>query len=254
MRIPPLLLTSMVLACSATSVPPTVEGPCERWGSVREVMGRQQTQGRVGVLAAVDADERAVGLGVLAGLRGEVIVVDGRAWVSHAAGSQLPPSPAATPDDEAAFLVLSRVPRWEELVIPRAVRADELPDLLRQEAVALGLGQDGPFPFVITGTLESVSVHVPNGKCPRRHPGLTGEEAPFRATLAGETGTLVGFYGTALGGTLAHHGSPIHVHARTDGIDSGGIETGGLVGHADDFVLATGARLRLPALAQGDLP
>ena len=92
----------------STSPEPSVAS----WGTMREVLRGRQDQARVAPLEVVGP--RTFGIGALAGLAGEITVIDGRVLVSEgAAGARSGRLRAARAEDRATLLVLADVERWE---------------------------------------------------------------------------------------------------------------------------------------------
>jgi hypothetical protein len=227
----------MVLLLVGACAPSRWDGDYRHWGTVREVLRFERTQGRV-TLTDVAAPS-AVGLGALAGLHGEVLVVDGEAWVSRVDGDARPDARLAEEDEEATFLVISEVPQWTVVRVRQDVAPDDLERFLREAAEFAGLDWSRPFPFIVRGTVFSAELHVLNGKCPVAFPDLPPEQQPFRASFGRTPGTLVGFYGEGVEAILTHHGSRVHIHGRLGGDRP-------IVGHLDAVGIAAGAVLQLP--------
>jgi hypothetical protein len=75
------LLLIAWLGASACSSTPWNE-PVATWGTMREVMHDGRTEGRVRLGDAAAAPD-AIGLGALAGLSGEIVILDGAVWTSR---------------------------------------------------------------------------------------------------------------------------------------------------------------------------
>src|SRR5690242_16590557 len=94
------------------------EGDVRRWGSMHEVMAEGATQGRVRIVDASRAD--VVGVGALAGLEGEITIVDGTTWITRSASStRLDTTSGAAAGDEATLLATATVHEWVGLPIDR---------------------------------------------------------------------------------------------------------------------------------------
>ena len=229
-----VILSLLVVSCAS----PTWDGELRSWGTVHEVMRFERTAGRV-ELAEAAASPAAVGLGALEGLQGEVLVLDGRVWVSRSAGDARPDARAPKPGERATLLFLAEVPRWLDVEVDRHLAGEELEAFVRAAARDAGLDPRRPLPFVLDGPLAELQLHVTAGRCPRAHPELADDERPFRAEFGATRGTLVGVFAEDAGGDLMHHGEKAHLHALVGGERP-------LVGHVDGVVVAPGAVLRLP--------
>lgn len=228
----------LLAVLSGACAPSRWDGEVQHWGTLREVLRFERTQGRVELDDVTD--ESTVGLGALAGLRGEILLLDGEAWVSLCEGDARPTARLATEDEEATFLAIAEVPLWVDIPVRQDISPADLERFLRKAAEFAGLDWSRPFPFVVRGTLISADLHVLNGKCPFANPNLPPEEAPFRASFGETPGVLVGFYGEGMEAVLTHHGSRVHVHGRLGGDRP-------IVGHLDVVGIAAGSVLQLPA-------
>lgn len=204
---------------------------------MREVMHDGKTWGRV-ALTDVLGSKATVGIGALEGLRGEIAIVDGVAWVARVEGGQLICTREARASDRATLLALSDVEEWQAIRLDEGALPGELEPLLARVAEQTGLGCDEPWPFVIEGELVAVESHVLNGKCPFAG---TVEQAyePLRRSIASQRGRLIGFYAPSASGTLVHHGQTTHVHIVLD-------EPNIYVGHVDRTGVGAGATLLVP--------
>ena len=214
---------------AASCATPRWDGSVERWGSLREVLREGQKQGRVTLASALTTD--AVGLGALAGLEGEIAVLGGAARVGRAsaerAGNEI-----ATAADQAAFLVLARVPAW------RTTQLDAELSLATLDPRAFGATDARTIPFLIHGDFADLEMHVLRGRCPYAEDDAAGEP-PLRMTRPRAQGTLVGFWTSEPPGVLTHHDSNVHVHVVLAGPD-------GVVAHVDSVRVLAGAKVSVP--------
>ena len=226
------LLVALALSGCASS---DWDGRVVSWGSMREVMREGRTEGRV-VLAAA-AQPASVGLGALAGLRGEIVVVRGETWVARVVDGRLECGRGALPEEQATLLALSEVSAWNELHLERDLTYEELVELLAGLAAEGRVAPD-PWPFIIEGELFALEAHVLNGACPFAGEVPAGCE-PLRRSLAHTSGMLVGFYAPRAAGQLVHHGEAIHAHVVLTTPEP-------YVGHVDHAAIAAGARVSWP--------
>jgi alpha-acetolactate decarboxylase len=229
---------ALILAASCASAPRWNQ-PIDTWGTMHSVMHEGRTEGKV-ELADVATAPNAIGIGALAGLAGEIVILDGDVWTSRALsdGARVETERTLRHDDQAALLVLTHVARWREHVLERDISASELDDRLRELAAESGLRDAETFPFVIRGELEHLDAHVLNGRCPYSGPG-TKETDPIASARSFARGTLVGFYTLAEPGVLTHRGSRTHVHVVLDDREP-------FVGHVDAVRIRRGGRIALP--------
>ncbi len=186
------------------------------------------------------------GLGALDGLRGEILLWDGKLLVSwgHSANGSVEPS---VPADEAVFFVEARVEVWDEVVIPSDMTRVEFELFVLQTAVRRRLSSDRAFPFAIRGSFPRVLWHVVTGAS-AAHSDQSTEVGRIHSQgharnrvfdQANVVGFLLGFYsGVALEGTISHPGERFHVHYADVAFS--------VSGHVDDYRIARGAVLLLP--------
>jgi len=208
------------------------------YGALMEIIHQGRLEGRT-TLATALAKPHGYALGALAGLNGEFIILDGKAYLSrpdHRGGVVHSTSAGA---DSAALLVASHVSAWRDIRLGRAVSLTALQELVRTQGKAAGLPEGGAYPFVVEGAASQVKWHVADGS--KLPPGPSTHEAHAKAAVHGETkqvaATFLGFYSDHDAGNFLHHDSTVHVHV---------LLPGGTVGHVDDAVFAAGAVLKLP--------
>ena len=176
-------------------------------------------------------------IGPVAGLRGEITVIDGDASVA-VVGEKGPTT--ANADVEAAFLAWAYVPEWTRVAIPPSVRTQEqLEVFVLQGAKDAGLPEDQPLVFRVEGRAESLALHVI-----WHEPGdALGKEAHDKAkvpvTVKNEDVSIIGFWSTQHLGVFTPMVSPFHMHAWTNGKR--------ISGHVDDVQMLPGGTLLLPS-------
>jgi acetolactate decarboxylase len=206
-------------------------------GAMRAVMREGRSEARVAVAEALKPG--VVAIGALAGLAGEITVLDGKAWIARVeAGALRVGEPAA--DAQATLLTLARVEAWQMVAIGEACGGAELERRIAELALVNGIETKRPFPFRIEGRATSLEAHVVNGACAMQDDDH--ERAPLRWSLAEPAAvTLVGFHAEGRAGELTHHGTSVHLHAVVTAKD-GSVRSG----HVDRVALASGASLGLP--------
>lgn len=178
------------------------------------------------------------GLGALARLDGEFIVLDGKAWTSRP--SEPIRSAAAGRGDSVTLAVYSTVRAWRSMRVTEPIALGAIGDTLASRAPQFGLPSGGPFPFLAEGAADSLRWHVADGR--KLPPGPSSHEAHAAAAIRGvrdaENVTLLGFYSDHHQGVFTHHDSPVHVHAY--------FAQDGLVGHVDGVLIRPGATIKFP--------
>lgn len=220
--------------------PAAWRGELRTWGTLREVLRRGHTQGRVSGEAAAERPH-SYGIGALEGLSGELLVLDGALWIGEVVEGRGQAFRAVAPaEHRAAFLALAEVQEWHEVVVRERVGPEQLEAFVAAEAERLGLDPSRPFPLLVLGAFAQLELHVLNGACPIADPVPPGSpQAPFRLSLPAAEGTIVGVFARGAAGQLTHHGRRTHLHVLVEGPEP-------QVGHVDAVALEPGALLRLP--------
>jgi len=227
------LFSSGVNGANAEEEPYTVEWIGEMMVVHREGDARPRVN-----LPEVARGPGSFAIGPVAGLRGEITVVDGEAFVSTAAdGTE---RVAQDWEYQAPFLVYGRVTKWQEVSLPENVLSiSDIEKWLPDAARARGLNPEGPFPFKIETDDSVIRYHIiandaPGYQTVRPHSEL---QKPF--TLESKKASLIGVYSTKHAGIFTHHGSTTHTHMVSgDKVHSG---------HVDAIELGKGSRFFLPA-------
>jgi acetolactate decarboxylase len=186
-------------------------------------------------LRTVLKEPHVYALGPVAGLKGEITIVDSQAFVSKANAAQATIS--LEPDAKAIFLVYASVPAWREVQIPTNVVTEaELGAFLQRS-----LRANSRTAFLVRGTALHARYHIQNfqGKAE----DLTHEvhdKAKVSFNLSNTPVELVGFFTNREddGGSFVHQGQTTHIHVISDDHKS--------MGHLESITLAPGAKLLLP--------
>lgn len=227
------LLLPVPLACRSSGWDATVE----THGTMREVMREGRTEGRVALEDAVG--RHSYGLGALAGLQGEIAVLEGEVWIGRPRGAAIESGSDEPGTEQATLLAVTEVRAWHEHVLERDLGPAELEARLAELGAAVGLGVGRPWPFVLEGDFLALEAHVLNGACPYASVPAPGKE-PLRRSFAMARGRAVGFHAPSEGGRLVHHGETLHMHVVLERPEP-------FVAHVDRTGLAAGGRIRIPA-------
>ncbi|HEX5687106.1 MAG TPA: acetolactate decarboxylase [Ideonella sp.] len=179
------------------------------------------------------------GVGALAGLKGEVLLRDGRLLVSR---GDDPQGRVAAPlaGDEAVLFAAARVRQWAEVTLPAGMTRPQFEAFVLAQAKALGLDVGEPFPFLVQGHYPQLVWHVVTGQPAK--PGIGGHAGAASKRVfeqPGADGQLVGMYsGEQLEGVVSHPGERFHVHYADDAAS--------VSGHVDAYAVARGGVLKLP--------
>jgi alpha-acetolactate decarboxylase len=213
------------------------------FGNFQRMSHTGDTQAQV-KLAAVPQVAGTWGVGALAGLKGEILVHDGKVLVTPGSDPEGRTAPAAA-GDEAVLFASATVTSWVEVPVPRDMDQAGLEAFVIEQAKARRLDVDRPFAFLIDGRFPRLRWHVVTGDMPAGtgsghgggHANLVSGMREFHAPDS--TGRLVGIYsGKALTGVVSHSGERFHLHYADPQLK--------VSGHVDAYAVAAGAVLKLP--------
>lgn len=214
-------------------------------GQMRAVMREGHTEARI-ALVDLTCEPHAFAVGAMAGLDGEVTVIDGEVWITRVAkGRPVTFGPHAAPADRATLLVSSHVSAWRSMTLPAAAAGEALEAMIEHSARENGLDTSRPFPFQIEGELSALDLHVINGYCPHSGGDASDANKPWTFTTTARTpAKIVGFFAKNSEGVMTHHDTTIHAHAIIR------LGEGPLTGHVDSFAVHAGVTLVLPTAPQ----
>ena len=137
-----------------------------QYGEMHKVIGQQQHQPRVR-LSELTEKPNFYGVGALAGLKGEISVIDSRATVSmvnsnhaiEALGSE-------GTGPEATMLIGAYIKEWIEIPITEQLSDSDLDSLIKRRLRSLRGGPMEPTMFRVVGEFSNIDMHVINGACP----------------------------------------------------------------------------------------
>jgi hypothetical protein len=200
-------------------------GTVRTWGSLHEALGEGRTDERVDALAV--ARRGTYGVGAVAGLGGEITLLDGEVIVTRADDAGRPTSTCIPVGGgghgpvPAAMLFVTHAAIWYPVIVEEDIGAEDLAATIRDLARRHRIATDEPFAFQVVGALTGIEYHVMRGACPVRArlfgEALAPERRPFQASAETLLGELVGVYGEGQGGRLTHHGEDLHMHVVFEG-------------------------------------
>jgi alpha-acetolactate decarboxylase len=234
------LLAGVAVVSWATAQPVEPAG-IQAFGSFKRLAHAGDTAAKI-ALRDVPTKAGTYGVGALTGLRGEIVVLDGKLAVTRGHSPEgRTEAPAA--DDSATLLALAQVAAWHDVAVPADMKQAQFEAFVVKQASLRGLTAATPFPFLVRGEFPTLLWHVVTGAAGNGH-GNTHGQGHARNRVFDErdaAGTMVGFYsGDALEGVISHPGERFHVHyANRDFSRSG---------HVDGYAVRAGAVLSLPRL------
>ncbi len=178
-------------------------------------------------------------IGPIAGLRGEITVLDGKPYVARVVDDQEQVVHDWTM--EVPFLVYGYVNAWSEVALPDTVTSlAELEEWLPKVAKDYGLDMTKPFPFKLELLDSDIDFHIISNEEAGYITHVPHSELMRHFKLEGQKAWILGVYSTEHAGVFTHHGTAIHVHmVSEDGMHSG---------HADAVRFGKETKLFLPAL------
>jgi alpha-acetolactate decarboxylase len=235
------IFTAFVLWLSLpVSVASDISFDVTAYGNFKKMKHTGDASGKV-TLLSVSRSGGIYGVGALADLRGEILVWDGKVFVTPGesdTGSTRP----ATSKDQATLLVTARVKEWVEVQIPHDMTQREFERFVIDSANLTRMNINRPFPFILSGEVTDYTWHVITGTA-KRHDGSAQHQQGHanNRSFSGPktTGKLVGFYAAEeLEGVISHPGERFHVHYADDHFRTSG--------HLDSFGIGGGSVLLLP--------
>jgi hypothetical protein len=217
-----------------------------QYGRMHEVIGMQQHEARVG-LAELLNRPHFYAVGALAGLQGEISVIDSNATVTEVADQALPKAANdGAGNRQATLLIGAYVDEWVEIVCEQDLTDKELDDWIKSEIRQHSGDIQLPIVFLLKGTFADVHLHVINGVCPVhariRKIEIPDSKRPYGTTLASVTGEVVGVFALDAAGKLTHPATSTHKHLvyRVDD------NSESLNGHVESMSVKRGTKLLLP--------
>lgn len=191
------------------------------------------------------------GLGATAGLKGEIVQIDGKLLVSPGSDAQGRVQ-APQPDEQAVLFAGAQVQAWADIAVPSDMGSVQFESFVREQAAARGLSLEQPFVFRVEGRFPHLMWHVVTGEAPAggagphggHRPMMGGGHAPQQSGMKifhapGSTGQLVGVYsGAGVEGVVSHAGERFHLHYADPGAT--------VSGHVDRYAIGAGSVLKLP--------
>ncbi len=216
---------------------PQLPGYTVDWvGELRTVHLKGDARSRIH-LGQIEPRDGTFAIGPLAGLRGEITLIDGEAYIARAddTGEHIEHGF----DHDAPFLVFGQVGAWQALPVPDDVRdVADLDRWLPGAAAANGLRQDEPFPFKIETKTSTVEYHIISNSEPGDQVTRPHRELMRFFTIDAEPVMILGVYSTAHGGFFTHHGQATHLHMVSDDERRSG--------HVDELYLGSDSVTYLP--------
>jgi acetolactate decarboxylase len=192
---------------NSTTATPTVKIV----GAMRNVMHKGELFGTIS-LDTISNKTHLYGLGPIEYLQGEILIVDGKSFISKVATDS---SMTVTETDKvkAPFFVYANIDRWKEVSLPDSVTSIQQLETYLDAATR---NNKRPFAFRITARVDSADIHIVN------LPAGTEVHSPEEAhqnqktfSVTNKSVELIGFFSTEHAGVFTHHDTYVHIHLIT---------------------------------------
>jgi acetolactate decarboxylase len=180
---------------------------------------------------------RLYGLGPIAGLKGELMIIDGKVYSTAKDGDAL--SSQENKVSLASMLVYSTVHHWKAITLTTPVNDYKgLEELVKQMAEKNGYDVEKPFAFRVKATAQKATYHVIDWKEKVEHTSDNHKQFAFTGTFTEKPVELLGFYSKHHKGVFTHHTTNMHIHVFE--------RSSGTVGHLDEVQVDGALTLYLP--------
>lgn len=196
-------------------------------GAMRNVMWKGQLHGTIS-LDTIANRKGLYGLGPVEGLRGELLIIDGKAYKSEAVSHEAMKI-EETYNAKAPFFVYGNIYNWKKIPLPKdIITLENLEAFIKKNA---GAGE--PFAFKLKGRADVAFIHVVN--LPEGAKVASPDEAhngQVNYTVQGRNFEAVGFFSTKHQSVFTHHDTFMHLHLITEDRD--------MMGHLDAIEFTPG--------------
>ena len=177
------------------------------------------------------------GLGPVAGLKGEIMILNGKVYSSSKDNNQVLNKQNMV--STAAMLVYSNVERWRPVNIKATINTyTDLEKLIETTAIANGYDTAIPFAFKIEALPEKASYHIIDWKEGATHTMDNHKQFAYTGQVSNEKLVLLGFYSKHHQSVFTHHTTYMHIHLLEEKTET--------VGHMDDIQINGPITIYLP--------
>jgi acetolactate decarboxylase len=231
-----LLLPVAAFAASKDAGPPSVT--VRYYGNFKKMIQENYLEGVVDLDRALSGPH-VYALGIVKNAEGEIMVLDGEAWVNYGKDGISKTTSQIKKGEKASLLITAGVEKWQTIAIPADMSENELHAFVLDQAKKSGLNVKAPFPFLIEGKVRKLVWEVLDGadadmarksNLSLRKLVVYRDEAPV---------VLLGFYPAELQSEFDYPGELWHIHVLF--MDDGN------TGHVNAFSVIKGSKLELPA-------
>jgi acetolactate decarboxylase len=192
---------------------------------VAGAMSNIMQKGNLSAYADLDTMQKdgLYALGPVENLKGEIIVLDGKVYVTSKSGDSLVNRDKSP---KAAMLVYSYVSEWQKLEKKVAVSGlEELQKFIELTAKDAGVDVNQPFVFKLEVRAKELKYHIIDWEEGQEHTMDNHKQFAYVKMEQGQEFVLLGFYSNKHHSVFTHHSTNIHVHVLN--------KKTGEVGHLD---------------------
>lgn len=180
-------------------------------GAMKNVMWKGELDGSI-KLDSISNKTGLYGLGPESGLMGELLINDGKSYVSRVT-SDSTMAVEKSFDVSAPFFVYANVTTWNEMKLPSPVKnIQDLEKFIDRNTTE----SKRPFAFKLVGKVSKAMIHVQN--LPEGTKVSSPDEAhqgQVNYILKDQEVEIIGFFSTEHKGVFTHHDSYLHMHLIT---------------------------------------
>lgn len=158
--------------------------------------------------------ENLFAIGIMDSLRGEIVIVNGKALVSSIKNTYVKTD--TTFNHDATLLVYAYVKNWKQITIEQDLNnIEELEALVKRLADENGIDISRPFPFMVKAWVRNINYNVMDWQSGVSHTAETHTQFSHGLFHSATTVMLAGFYSENHKGIFTPYDSKILVHAVT---------------------------------------
>lgn len=182
--------------------------------------------------------EHLYALGAVAELKGEILILDGKAFIAAQQDSNLNIDNSF--DHQASLLVYAAVSNWKEADIPESVTdGQSLERFIETTAFEQGIDTAKAFPFMLLGVPQQIDWHVINWQeGDTIHSHEKHVNSGLNGSLYNTEMKILGFYSRHHHAIFTHHSTNAHMHFLT--------ADKSISGHVDYLIPGEEMKLLLP--------
>lgn len=203
-------LTILILTCCISKAQHTTN-EVKIVGEMKNVMWKGQLYGNIN-LDTISNKTNLYGLGPVAYLAGEILIIDGKSYKSTVS-SDTTMKVEETYELKAPFFGYANISKWSKQTLPDSIQTiKQLEKYL--DKVTKNLPR--PFLFKLAGTVDQATIHIvnlPKGSKVSSPDEAHKEQKNFE--LINEQSEIIGFFSTEHKAIFTHHDTNLHMHLIT---------------------------------------